>query len=175
MLRQDPSLAAPEEADGEVPSQEVSELRLVTVLAAMPPDAEDPEQHRRRLGETLVAVRETLDRHGGALERFGPEGLVAVFGADGSRDDDAIRAVLAARELGLPAGVATGEVVDGVGAVVTRAVELARVGGIRLDERTHALVRTERRLDAPLVGRDEELEHLRGRSPPCATPPAATS
>jgi hypothetical protein len=34
------------------------------------------------------------------------------------------------------------------------------VGGIRLDERTSALVRAERRLDAPLVGRDEELTHL---------------
>ena len=67
---------------------------------------------------------------------------------------------MAARELGLPAGVATGEVVQGAGAVVTRAVELARVGGIRLDERTHALVRAERRLDAPLVGRTDELERL---------------
>ena len=49
----------------------------------------------------------------------------------GPADDDAERAVLAARELDLPAGIATGEVVQGAGAVVTRAVELARVGGIR--------------------------------------------
>ena len=69
--------------------------------------------------------------------------------------------MLAARELGLSAGVATGEVVQGAGAVVTRAVELARVGGIRLDERTAALVRAERRLDAPLAGREEELARLR--------------
>ena len=60
-----------------------------------------------------------------------------------------------------PPGVATGEVVQGAGAVVTRADELARVGGIRLDERTAALVRAERRLDAPLAGREEELAHLR--------------
>ncbi len=133
----------------------------MTVLAATPPAADDPEQYRRRLDEALASVRDVLERHGGVLERFGPEGLVAVFGAEAPADDDAVRAVLAARELGLPAGVATGEVVQGAGAVVTRAVELARVGGIRLDERTAALVRAERRLDAPLVGRDEELARLR--------------
>ena len=164
ILRQDPDLLdTPLVAatDG-APGREVSELRLVTVLAATPPAAEDPEHHRRLLDETLALVRDTLNRHGGSLERFGPEGLVAVFGADGPADDDAIRAVIAARELGLPAGVATGEVVGGTGAVVTRAAELARVGGIRLDERTAALARSERRLDAPLVGRGEELERLRG-------------
>ena len=106
-------------------------------------------------------MRDVLDRYGGSLQRFGPERLVAFFGADGPADDDAERAVLAARELGLSAGVATGEVVQGAGAVVTRADELARVGGIRLDERTAALVRAERRLDAPLAGREEELARLR--------------
>jgi len=161
ILRQDPELDAPAEATAEAPTREVAELRLVTVLAATPPGAEDPEQHRRLLDEMLARVRDALERHGGTLERFGPEGLIALFGRDGSSDDDAIRAVMAARELGLPAGVATGEVVRGTGAVVTRAAELARVGGIRLDERTAALARAERRLDAPLVGREEELEQLR--------------
>ncbi len=161
VLRQDPELAAPVDLTDDSPARPASELRLVTVLAATPPGADDPEQHSRRLDETLASVRNVLDRNGGVLERFGPEGLVAVFGADRPEDDDAIRAVLAARELGLPAGVATGEVVQGAGAVVTRAVELARTGGIRLDERTGALVRAERRLDAPLAGRDEELARLR--------------
>ena len=96
-------------------------------------------------------------RYDGELERFGPEGLVAVFGADAPRDDDALRAVRAAAELGLPAGIATGESVGGAGAVFTRAVELARGGGLQVDERTRALVQHERRLDAPLVGRTEEL------------------
>ena len=161
VLRQDPELAAPAQVLEDARPREISEVRLVTVLAAMPPAADDPEQHRRRLDEALASVRGVLDRHGGVLERFGPEGLVAVFGADGPAEDDAVRAVMAARELGLPAGVATGEVVQGAGAVVTRAVELARAGGIRLDERTAALVQDERRLDAPLVGREEELARLR--------------
>jgi DNA-binding SARP family transcriptional activator len=161
ILRQDREIGPPTEVVEDETRRDAPELRLVTVLAATPPAAEDPEQHRRLLDETLARVRETLERHGGSLERFGPEGLVAVFGADGPADDDAIRAVMAARELGLAAGVATGEVVQGTGAVVTRAAELARVGGIRLDERTAALARAKRRFDAPLVGREEELEQLR--------------
>ena len=161
ILRQDPTLAPPTEVADDAPAREQSELRLVTVLAATPPAADDPEQYHRLLDETLTTVRKVLDRHGGRLDRFGPEGLVAVFGAEAASDDDAVRAVLAARDLGLPAGVATGEVVHGAGTVVNRAVELARVGGIRLDERTAALVKAKRRLDAPLVGRDRELERLR--------------
>jgi DNA-binding SARP family transcriptional activator/predicted ATPase len=160
ILQQDPSLAAPTEIAEDAPAWEPSELRLVTVLAATPPAADDPEQYHRLLDETLVAVRDVLDRHGGTLERFGPEGLVAFFGAEAAADDDAVRAVLAARELGLQAGVATGEVVHGAGTVVNRAAELARVGGIRLDQRTAALVKAERRLDAPLAGRGRELERL---------------
>ena len=154
-------MTLPTEVADDAPAREVSELRLVTVLAATPPSADDPERLRRLLDETLASVRDVLDRYGGSLQRFGPERLVAFFGADGPADDDAERAVLAARELGLSAGVATGEVVQGAGAVVTRADELARVGGIRLDERTAALVRAERRLDAPLAGREEELARLR--------------
>ena len=163
ILRQDPELAAPaaEEAD-ESAARELAELRLVTVLAAMPPSADDPEQHRRLLDETLATVRGALTGRSGELERFGPEGLVIVFGADGARDDDAQQAVEVARELGLPAGVATGEVVRGAGAVVTRAVELARSPGVSLDTRTAALVTSIRRFDAPLVGREDELARLRG-------------
>jgi hypothetical protein len=50
--------------------------------------------------------------------------------------------------------------VAGAGAVFVRAAELARGQGVQLDERTHALVHAVRRLDAPLVGRREELARL---------------
>ena len=161
MLRQDPALAAPAEVQSDEPEPFAAERRLVSVLAATPPGADDPEEHRRRLDETLASVRDVLERHGGVLERFGPEGLVALFGADRPQDDDAIRAASAARELGLDAGVATGEVVEGAGAVVTRAVALARSDGVTLDERTQALVGATRRLGAALVGRADELARLR--------------
>jgi DNA-binding SARP family transcriptional activator len=161
MLQQDPSLTAPAVAAGESSPTGPSELRLVTVLAATPPSDDDPERHRMLLDETLAAVHEAIARHGGTPERFGPEGLVVIFGADAPSDDDAERAVRVAHELGLPAGIATGEAVDGAGAVFTRAAELARVGGVRLDERTAAIVGSARRLDRPLVGRGAELARLR--------------
>ena len=188
ILRQETSLSvSTETADAVPPRAQTAERRLVTVLAARPAADDDPETMQRRLDEVLAAVRESLARHGGELERFGPEGLVAVFGAAAPRDDDALRALRAAVELELPAGIATGEVVAGdrgvAGPVVTRAAGLARAAGVLLDPRTHELVRdaatTEptgdafrlleldpeaqgrtRRLDAPLVGRNAELERL---------------
>ena len=161
VLRQDPSLAAPVTPVADVSPASV-ERRLVSVLVAVPPAEDDPETLRGRLDDVLASARDILARHGGGLERFGPEGLVAVFGAEAPRDDDAIRATAAAEELGLRAGVATGESVSGAGAVFVRAAELARGPGVQLDERTHALVHAVRRLDAPLVGRVEELARLTG-------------
>jgi DNA-binding SARP family transcriptional activator len=160
ILRQDPDLAPPGQAEQENVAP-VLERRMVSVLAAIPPAEDDPETLRLLLDELLARSREVLARTDGLLERFGPEGLVAVFGADGPRDDDALRAVRAAAELGLPAGIATGESVGGAGAVFTRAVELAHRGGIQVDERTRTLTEHERHLDAPLVGRSEELARLR--------------
>jgi DNA-binding SARP family transcriptional activator len=161
ILRQDPELDPPTEATPDT-AEPASERRLVSVLAAIPPGEDDPERLRRRLNELLQQVNDSLARHDGDLERFGPEGLVAVFGAEAPRDDDALRASRVADELGLPAGIATGESVGGAGAVFTRAVELARAGaGVDLDERSRLLVEHERRLDAPLVGRTEELTRLR--------------
>ena len=159
MLQQDPALAPPGEAERKATAP-AAERRLVTVLAATPPVDDDPETLRRRLDEVLATAQDVLARYDGALERFGPEGLVAVFGGETPRDDDALRAVRAAAELGLPAGIATGESVDGAGSVFMRAAELARGGGVQADERTRALVQHERRLDAPLVGRTAELRRL---------------
>ena len=160
VLQQDPALAPPDETGHEAAAP-AAERRLVTVLVATPPVDDDPETLRRRLDELLATARDVLARYDGQLERFGPEALVAVFGADAPRDDDALRAVRAAAELGLAAGIATGESVDGAGSVFMRAAELARGSGVQADERTRTLVEHERRLDAPLVGRTEELGRLR--------------
>src|ERR671937_1970384 len=54
----------------------------------------------------FAAVRDTIERHGGLLEKFVGDAAMAVFGAPRVRDDDAERAVRAG--LALVAAVARG-------------------------------------------------------------------
>src|SRR5512139_1005698 len=82
----------------------------------------DPESMRRMLGRTFAAAREIIERHGGTVEKFIGDAVMAVFGVPIVHEDDALRAVRAAAEmqdvlpeLGLEGriGVMTGEVVTG--------------------------------------------------------------
>ena len=97
ILRHDPALDDPrQEPEPELPSAP-RERRVVSVLAAAPSALDDPELLLASLEALLERTRSILQRYGGTLERFGPEGLVATFSG---RDDDALRAVRAASELG---------------------------------------------------------------------------
>ena len=90
----------------------------------------DPESMRRMLGRTFAAAREIVERHGGTVEKFIGDAVMAVFGVPVVHEDDALRAVRAASELnealeaintdmlrdhgvrvGLRTGINTGEVV----------------------------------------------------------------
>ena len=169
MLQQDPALAPPDETEHEATAP-AAERRLVTVLAATPPVDDDPETLRRRLDELLATVRDVLR----ALRRrrssdSAPKGSWPSSAPTRRATTTRSARSRAAAELGLPAGIATGEVVDGAGSVVMRAAELARGSGVQADERTRALVEHERRLDAPLVGRTEELARLRAAFDAAAT------
>ena len=151
ILNHSPAVAAPREVEGTSPPEAAGERRLVSVLAADLPVEEDPELSRALLDRVGVAAIAAVRRHGGELERVGPEGLVAVFGVEASREDDALRAVRAGVELheatGASVGVATGEAIVGgeprvTGGAVARAAGLARIGaGVLVGPRTLALVR----------------------------------
>jgi predicted ATPase/class 3 adenylate cyclase len=205
--------------------------RTVTVLFADVADSTplgerlDPESLRRVMSRYFDCVRSVLESHGGTVEKFIGDAVMAVFGLPELHEDDALRAVRAATELrealsrlndelerdlevriGMRVGVNTGEVVagDGTGGqmlvtgdvvnVAKRLQETARTGEILLGETTRRLVenaavleprdeltvkgKTEpvvawsvlavirgapayaRRLDAPLVGRQDELKTL---------------
>ena len=92
----------------------------------------DPEAHRRVQGRFFEELRTVLERHGGTLEKFIGDAVMAVFGIPTLHEDDALRAVRAATEvrevmaalnaelreswgveLSVRIGINTGEVVSG--------------------------------------------------------------
>ena len=82
----------------------------------------DPEDVALVQDAYFDAVRETIGRHGGLLEKFVGDAAMAVFGAPRTRDDDAERAVRAALalvaavgRLGATLGLDEGELVLRVG------------------------------------------------------------
>jgi class 3 adenylate cyclase/tetratricopeptide (TPR) repeat protein len=59
----------------------------------------DPESLRRLMGRYFDAMREVLERHGGTVEKFIGDAIMAVFGIPRLHEDDALRAVRAAAEM----------------------------------------------------------------------------
>src|ERR687895_1541090 len=58
-----------------------------------------PEAFRRFMEAYIRAVREVIGRHGGTVEKFIGDAVVAVFGIPELHEDDALRAVRAAAEM----------------------------------------------------------------------------
>jgi class 3 adenylate cyclase len=122
-------------------------------------DRTDPEALRALMSRYYEAARAVLERHGGTVEKFVGDAVMAVFGIPAATEDDALRAVRAAvelreavHELGLEAriGVNTGEVVAGEGDtlvtgdavnVTARLEQAAAPGEILLGGDTVRLVR----------------------------------
>ena len=184
----------------------------------------DSESLREVMTRYFDAMSAELERHGGVVEKFIGDAIMAVFGLPTVNEDDALRAVRAAAgmqraqavlndelerhwgvRLTVRTGVNTGEVVSGdptagqrlvTGDAVNVAARLEQAAGaqeVLLGDLTYRLVRDfvdveeveplelkgkservpayrlvgvredterQRRLDAPMVGRDAELEQL---------------
>jgi class 3 adenylate cyclase len=81
------------------------ERRLVTILFADVVGSTalgenlDPEDVRALLGRLFAIAREAVERHGGRVEKFIGDAIMAVFGLPIAHDDDAARALSAALEL----------------------------------------------------------------------------
>jgi class 3 adenylate cyclase len=80
----------------------------------------DPERLRALLARYFERMKAIVERHGGSVEKFIGDAVMAVFGVPVAREDDALRALRTAAEmrdalpeLGLDGriGVMTGEVV----------------------------------------------------------------
>ncbi|MBA2641629.1 MAG: AAA family ATPase [Actinobacteria bacterium] len=147
-------------------------------------ESTDPEALRSRMRRYFDDLRQIIERHGGVVEKFVGDAVMAVFGIPVSHEDDALRAVRAASEMraaisahGLEAriGVNTGEVVVGgegdtlvTGDAVNVAARLeqaAAAGEALIGAETRALVRDAVRTEAvePLVlkGKSEPVEAFR--------------
>src|SRR5918995_5590489 len=130
-------------------------------------ESTDPEALRARMRRYFEDLRVILERHGGSVEKFVGDAVMAVFGVPVSHEDDALRAVRAATEMqhaiaehGLEAriGINTGEVVVGgegetlvTGDAVNVAARLeqsAPNGEILIGGETRALVRDAVRAEA---------------------------
>jgi class 3 adenylate cyclase len=125
----------------------------------------DPELLRIVMQRYFEEMRAAIERYGGQVDKFIGDAVVAVFGAETAREDDALRAVRAADEmrsrlaavnatlapewrvtLELRLGVATGELVIGasdfLGDVMNTAARLeqsAPPGQILISDATNAL------------------------------------
>ena len=79
--------------------------RTVTIVFAMPKvhvatgEAPGPEVLREVMQRYFEAMRSALERHGGTVEKFIGDAVMAVFGLPVRHEDDAIRAVRAAADM----------------------------------------------------------------------------
>ena len=147
-------------------------------------ESTDPEALRARMRRYFEDLRAILERHGGSVEKFAGDAVMAVFGIPVAHEDDALRAARAAVEMreavaghGLEArlGINTGEVVVGgegetlvTGDAVNVAARLEQAapnGEILIGAETRVLVRDAVRVEPvePLVlkGKSEPVEAYR--------------
>jgi hypothetical protein len=59
----------------------------------------DPESRREVMGRYFAVMSAAIERHGGTVEKFIGDAVMAVFGVPAVHEDDALRAVRAADEL----------------------------------------------------------------------------
>src|SRR5947207_2673674 len=141
-------------------------------------ESTDPEALRALLARYFERMKAIVERHGGTVEKFIGDAVMAVFGVPHVHEDDALRAARAAVEmrdalpdLGVRAriGVNTGEVVTGTEErlatgdpvnVTARLEQAAAPGEILIGQSTLHLVR-----DAVEAERVEPLG-LKGKAEP---------
>jgi class 3 adenylate cyclase/tetratricopeptide (TPR) repeat protein len=118
----------------------------------------DPEALRTVLARYFNRMREIIERHGGTVEKFIGDAVVAVFGVPVVHEDDALRAcrtaiemrdVLPQLDINCRIGVNTGEVITTSGDtlatgdamnVAARLEQAAEPGEVVIGEATHAIV-----------------------------------
>ena len=143
-------------------------------------ESTDAEVLRALLARYFERMKAIVESHGGTVEKFIGDAVMAVFGVPAAHEDDALRACRAAvemrdalPELGIDGriGVNTGEVVTGTEErlatgdavnVAARLEQAAAPGEVLIGEATHALVHDS------VVAEPVEPLPLKGKSEPVA-------
>jgi class 3 adenylate cyclase len=146
-------------------------------------ESTDPEALRALLARYFERMKGIVESHGGSVEKFIGDAVMAVFGVPVAHEDDALRACRAAVEMrdALPdlgiagrVGVNTGEVVTGTEErlatgdavnVAARLEQAAQPGEVLIGEETLHLVRA-----AVRVGEERRLD-LKGKADPVGAYP----
>jgi class 3 adenylate cyclase/DNA-binding winged helix-turn-helix (wHTH) protein len=91
---------APPAPDASLETRKTVAVLFSSVVASTPEGRRlDPEALRRVMTRYLVDMRAALERHGGTVETYPGDALMAVFGVPLLHEDDALRAVRAAAEM----------------------------------------------------------------------------
>ena len=189
-LASGPAAASSSSGDGGAPS--APERRLVTVLFAdlvgftTLAEHRDPEQVRELLSMYFDRCRTQIERHGGTVEKFIGDAVMAVWGSPVAHEDDAERAVRAGlaliqavsdlgEELHIRVGVLTGNasvnLAGGDEAMVlgdtvntaSRLQALAAPGTVLVDDVTR------RATEAAIAYEDAGTHEVKGREQPTRT------
>src|SRR5262245_53951033 len=146
-------------------------------------ESTDPEALRALLARYFERMKGIVEAHGGSVEKFIGDAVMAVFGVPVAHEDDALRACRAAiemrdafPELGIAGriGVNTGEVVTGTEErlatgdavnVAARLEQAAQPGEVLIGAETLALV------GAAVEAGEERALELKGKSDPVPAHP----
>jgi adenylate cyclase len=152
------------EAGGHIPE----ERRLVTALFAdvsgftALADRLDPEQLLEVIDPVIAALSSVVGRHGGYVEKFAGDALMALFGAPVSHEDDAARALRVALEM-------HGELARIVGELPHQAALTLHVG-INSGHGIARILGSEARMDYAVLGDAVILaQRLESAAPPGET------
>ncbi len=136
------SAATPTKASAAPTPESTAERRLVSVLFAdlvgftTFSEGRDAEETRELLTRYFEVAQGTIERHGGTVEKFIGDAVMAVWGAPTAHEDDAERAVRAALEL-VGAVPAIGE---GVAQIQARAGVLTGEAAVTLGATNQGMV-----------------------------------
>src|SRR5438067_10920335 len=100
----------------------------------------DPESLRRVMLRYFESMKQVIERHGGTVEKFIGDAVMAVFGVPRLHEDDALRAVRAAAEMRTSLAELNAEFLRDWGVTITSRIGVNTGETVVGDSHSHTLV-----------------------------------